>query len=63
MEKYRSDVNKFIGYLFAIEPYKSRKSDFNIWAVESISIDSGTDIPHQNIWKTLLPTPISIHFS
>ena len=60
MEKYRSDVNKFIGYLFDIEPYTSRKNDFNIWAVESISIDSGTDIPHQNIWKN---TVADSHFN
>jgi IgA Peptidase M64. len=34
-----------------MEPYKSRKNDFNIWAVESVSEDSGTDFPHKNIWK------------
>lgn len=51
MQKFRRDVERFVGYLFDIEPYKSRKSDFNIWAVESVSVDSGTDIPHQDIWK------------
>lgn len=51
MEKFRKDAAKFAGYLFELEPYKSRKSDFNIWAVESVSEDSGTDIPHQDIWK------------
>ncbi len=51
MNKFRHDVEKFTGYLFDIEPYKSRKNDFNIWAVESISVDSGTDIPHHNVWK------------
>jgi hypothetical protein len=59
MEKYRLDVEKFTGYLFDIEPYKSRKNDFNVWAVESISVDSGTDIPHQNIWKN---TAADSHF-
>ena len=51
MEKFRSDAERFAGYLFDVEPYKSRKSDFNIWAVESVSQESGTDIPHQNVWK------------
>lgn len=51
MDKFRKDATKFAGYLFDIEPYKSRKQDFNIWAIESISKDSGTDIPHQDIWK------------
>lgn len=51
MDKFQKDAAKFAGYLFDIEPYKSRKQDFNIWAVESISEESGTDIPHQDIWK------------
>jgi hypothetical protein len=51
MEKFRSDVNRHIGYLFEMEPYKHRQNDFNIWAVESVSPKSGTDIPHHDIWK------------
>ncbi len=51
MDKFRKDAEKFAGYLFEMEPYKSRKQDFNIWAVESVSKDSGTDIPHHDIWK------------
>jgi hypothetical protein len=51
MDKFLQDARKFAGYLFNIEPYKSRKDDFNIWAVKSISKDSGPDIPHQGIWK------------
>jgi len=54
MAKFRSDAARFAGYLFEIEPYKSRKSDFNIWAVESISVDSGTDYPQQGIWKNTI---------
>lgn len=51
MDKFRKDAAKFAGYLFEMEPYKSRKTDFNIWAVESVSENSGTDIPHQDTWK------------
>ena len=51
MDKFRRDAKKFGEYLFELEPYKSRKDAFNIWAVESISEESGTDIPHQDIWK------------
>ena len=32
-------------------PYNRHKEDFNIWAVESISEESGTDIPHEGVWK------------
>ena len=51
MEKFRKDVAKFTGYLFNMEPYKSRKGDFNIWAVEAVSPESGTDFPHLDVWK------------
>ncbi len=51
MEKFRSDVQKHVQYLFEMEPYRHRKDDFNIWAVESVSAESGTDIPHHDIWK------------
>lgn len=59
MEKFSKDAKRFAGYLFDIEPYKSRKSDFNIWAVLSDSQDSGTDIPHQGVWKR---TAVSSNF-
>lgn len=51
MDKFRADVKKMADYLFSMEPYKQRKNDINIWAVESVSKDSGTDIPHKDIWK------------
>lgn len=51
MDKFRKDAAKFAKYLFELEPYKTRAKDFNIWAVESVSQESGTDIPHHDIWK------------
>jgi IgA Peptidase M64. len=51
MEKFRSDAQKMTDYMFTLEPYKSRRNDFNVWAIESISEDSGPDIPHEDIWK------------
>jgi len=51
MEKFRADAQRFMKYLFETEPYKSRKNDFNIWAVESVSSEAGPDIPQQGIWK------------
>lgn len=59
MEKFYRDAKRFAGYLFDIEPYKTRKSDFNIWAVLSESQDSGTDIPQQDIWRR---TAVSSNF-
>lgn len=54
MKKFLKDCRKFTEYLFSMEPYKGRRDDFNIWAVESISQESGTDIPNKDIWKNTI---------
>ncbi len=51
MGKFRQDAKRFASYLFNTEPYKSRMKDFNVWAVESVSQESGPDIPHYGVWK------------
>ena len=51
MEKFHADVERMMTFLFRIEPFLSRRNDFNVWAVESVSQDAGTDIPHQGIWR------------
>jgi hypothetical protein len=50
MGKFRDDVKKMADILFAEAPYSDYKDKFNIWAVESISQDSGTDAPGENIY-------------
>lgn len=51
MEKFRKDAQRFADYLFTMAPYDKHKGDFNIWALESVSEESGTDIPHEGVWK------------
>ena len=51
MEKFLADARRFADYLFTMPPYNRHKGDFNIWAVESVSPESGTDIPHEDIWR------------
>jgi hypothetical protein len=51
MEKFRNDVKKMADILFAEAPFSDYKNKFNIWAVEAVSQDSGTDIPGENIYK------------
>jgi hypothetical protein len=48
--KFRDDVKKMADWLFAEEPYSDYKDKFNIWAVEAISQDSGTDVPGQRFY-------------
>ena len=51
MPKFRNDVKKMTDILFKAQPYNDYKDKINIWAVESPSNESGTDIPGENIYK------------
>ena len=59
MDKFHQDCRKFMDYLFSMEPYKSRKSDFNVTALDVVSPEQGTDIPDRDIWKH---TALNSHF-
>lgn len=50
-EKLHADAERFMDYLFSMEPYKSRKGDFNVWLIESVSEEAGTDIPNWGQWR------------
>ena len=52
--KLRADAQRMTDYIFGMEPYSSRRNDFNIWLVESVSRDSGADIPQDGIWRNTL---------
>jgi hypothetical protein len=54
MEKFKKDCERFAGYLFNCSPFKENKNKFNIWGIEAPSLESGTDIPKDNIWKKTL---------
>jgi len=45
MTKFRDDVKKMADILFAEAPFTDYKDKFNIYAVEAVSAESGTDIP------------------
>ena len=51
MEKFEQDCERFKGYILESEPYKQNKDKINIWAVHSVSEDSGTDLPGEDIFK------------
>lgn len=60
MPKFRKDAERLMGELFKVEPYKSRKSDFNVRAIETPSAVSGVSRPHPGVFKR---TPLSVHYS
>ena len=53
-EKFINDARRMMNKLFNFEPFMSHKSDFNVWLVESVSLESGTDDPKKHIWKNTL---------
>jgi hypothetical protein len=50
-DKFKEDVEKFTESLFKTPPFDIRRSDFNVWAVNLLSKDSGTDLSGKGIFK------------
>jgi hypothetical protein len=50
-DKFKSDVDRFAGYLFNLEPYKKLKNKFNIYGVMRPSPESAMDEPQQHVFK------------
>ena len=50
-EKFKQDLKRMTDLFFSMEPYKSRKKDFNVYGVYKASQDSGPDEPRQGIYK------------
>jgi len=50
MMKFREDVKMMADILFSESPFNDYRGKFNIWAIEAISQDSGTDIPGEKIY-------------
>ncbi len=51
MGKFRDDVKKMADVLFSEAPFSEYRDKINIWAVEAVSSDSGTDIPGDKIYN------------
>jgi hypothetical protein len=58
--KFRADVRRLVGDLFNVEPFKSRKTDFNVWAIDISSQSSGISDPRRAIWNN---TPLGLSFN
>ncbi|MCX6329359.1 MAG: M64 family metallo-endopeptidase [Bacteroidia bacterium] len=52
MGKFRDDVKKMADVLFAEPPYNEYQYRINIYAVEAVSAESGTDIPGERFYVT-----------
>ncbi len=50
-EKFRKDVRRLIDVMFATEPFKSRKKDFNVRAIDLVDAMSGISNPRKGFWR------------
>jgi hypothetical protein len=60
MPKFRADAKRLVDALFAVEPFKSRKSDFNVRGLELPSAQPGINRPHVGAFRR---TPISAEYN
>jgi hypothetical protein len=61
MPKFRADADRLVAALFATTPFKEKKKDFNVRAIETPSEDSGVDRPSDGVHKrTVLGTTYDI---
>ncbi|MBU8921428.1 MAG: IgA Peptidase M64 [Bacteroidales bacterium] len=51
LHKLEDDVDRFVKILFSVEPFASRKNDFNVRLVKSISGESGVDNPREGVYR------------
>ncbi len=51
MNKYVDDVKRMVDAMFEVEPFDMHKDDFNIYAVKVPSMESGTDMPGDGVYR------------
>ncbi|MDA3892290.1 MAG: M64 family metallo-endopeptidase [Salinivirgaceae bacterium] len=51
MKKFRADVKRIWYYFITIQPFDQYKDEFNVYAVECPSVESGTDNPGEHIYR------------
>ena len=51
VKQFKKDAKHLIGVMFNTEPFKTRKADFNVWAINVFSDETGISNPRQAIWK------------
>jgi hypothetical protein len=59
MEKFRTDAQRMTEYLFNSEPFGKYRQRFNVYAMNTVSLESGTDIPGERIYRN---TAFNSHF-
>ena len=48
---FRDEARRLVAKLFESSPFRERKSDFNVWAIDRASLDSGVDRPSDGVYR------------
>jgi hypothetical protein len=59
LPKFHADVKRLVDILFTYEPFKSRKADFNVRALDLPAFESGVLRPDSRIFRR---TPLSVQY-
>jgi len=51
MEKWHGDARRLADTLFAVSPFKEHRADFNVWAADTPSEDSGVSRPSDGVYR------------
>jgi hypothetical protein len=51
MEKWHKDARRLAETLFSVSPFRERRRDFNVWAVDALSDESGVSRPSDGVWR------------
>jgi hypothetical protein len=60
LPKFHADAKRLVERLFAYEPFKSRRSDFNVRAIDLPAAESGVSRPHQGVYRR---NPVGTQYS
>ncbi|HJR61230.1 MAG TPA: M64 family metallopeptidase [Vicinamibacterales bacterium] len=60
MAKFQTDATRLLGALFAEEPFKSRRGDFNVRALQLPSAESGVHRPNAGVFRR---TPVGAQYN
>ncbi|HJS56706.1 MAG TPA: IgA Peptidase M64 [Vicinamibacteria bacterium] len=51
MDKWHADARKMVDLLFAQSPFKERKGDFNVWAIDVSADEKGVSRPSDGVYR------------
>jgi hypothetical protein len=60
LPKFHTDAKRLVEAMFAVEPYKSRRRDFNVRGLDLASAESGVNRPQTGVFRR---TPISVEYN